>query len=439
MRLPTGRGPASSSAVRLEDLTPEAKPPYTGVVEEGPTMQTARIPLANLGLLTDRLAQVNKRAARIGQPPLVLEILGQFIREYLEDGLLMRQQVVEYRIVGTPPKIDGWDLVAAIDLTANGNIVKMAPRWVPVGDTDAVLMWDREADPAWLALTGRCDYCGKVRKRTKVMVLENAAGERKLVGRNCVRDFIGYEIPNGWDMTLDLGDVTDNRGGGPQTFDAVTVATYAAAAIRLFGWVAMGNQNATAIRTRARVEKWLAGTPQQREEYGWNGKQTLTQADADLARDAVEWITTQADTTTDQFLNNLKVAVLNPVTTRTLALVVALVPAFNRANAAATPRPDATTAAAAAPKTRVPEGTDVTIAGVVLKMANKETDYGVRTVMTVLDDRGFKVWGTVPKDITVEVGDRLTFVADLQQADGDPYFGFFKRPRNPAKVAAPVG
>lgn len=49
----------------------------------------------------------------------------------------------------------------------------------------------------------------------------------------------------------------------------------------------------------------------------------------------------------------------------------------------------------------------------------------------VVDDRGFKVWGSVPRSIINEIerGMRITFEATLQRSDDDETFGFFKRPK----------
>lgn len=49
--------------------------------------------------------------------------------------------------------------------------------------------------------------------------------------------------------------------------------------------------------------------------------------------------------------------------------------------------------------------------------------------MLVQDDRGFKVWGTVPGSIAADKGDEIKFVANVEASDDDPKFGFFKRPR----------
>jgi len=70
------------------------------------------------------------------------------------------------------------------------------------------------------------------------------------------------------------------------------------------------------------------------------------------------------------------------------------------------------------------------ITGEVLSAKWKDTPFGAQLKMLVLDDRGFKVYGTVPSrlDDEVERGTRITFVAEVTPSDDDELFGFFKRP-----------
>lgn len=67
--------------------------------------------------------------------------------------------------------------------------------------------------------------------------------------------------------------------------------------------------------------------------------------------------------------------------------------------------------------------------GTIIKRYWKNTDYGDKLVMIFVDDRGFKIWGTVPTKVwDTEVGDRLRFAATVEASETDPAFGFFKRP-----------
>jgi hypothetical protein len=79
---------------------------------------------------------------------------------------------------------------------------------------------------------------------------------------------------------------------------------------------------------------------------------------------------------------------------------------------------------AAAP---VPTG-KVTITGTVLTVKVQDGFYGPCTKMLVVDDSGFKVWGTRPSGSNVERGARLSFTATVEPSPDDTKFGFFKRP-----------
>lgn len=94
-------------------------------------------------------------------------------------------------------------------------------------------------------------------------------------------------------------------------------------------------------------------------------------------------------------------------------------------------------AEAALPKAPVVEGKKVELTGEVVSVKWRDGYYGPQLKMLVRDDRGFKVWGSVPSNIANEGegelrGKRITFVAEVKCSDDDPHFGFFKRPRGAA-------
>jgi hypothetical protein len=82
----------------------------------------------------------------------------------------------------------------------------------------------------------------------------------------------------------------------------------------------------------------------------------------------------------------------------------------------------------------VTEGRQV-ITGVVLAMKWKQNQFGETLKMLVQDDRGFRVWGTVPSSIEPNREDRITFTATVEQAEDSPKFGFFKRPTKAAVLS----
>lgn len=70
----------------------------------------------------------------------------------------------------------------------------------------------------------------------------------------------------------------------------------------------------------------------------------------------------------------------------------------------------------------------IKIEGTVLKVEQRETQWGFRTVMTVKANEGFVLWGSVPSGVTVEKDCKVVFVATVEPSEQDAKFGFFKRP-----------
>jgi hypothetical protein len=82
----------------------------------------------------------------------------------------------------------------------------------------------------------------------------------------------------------------------------------------------------------------------------------------------------------------------------------------------------------------VPEGR-IEITGEIKTLRIDDGEFGTQLKTLILDDRGFKVWGTVPKAIydDVEQGARVTLTATVTKSD-DKGFGFFKRPAKAALI-----
>lgn len=104
-----------------------------------------------------------------------------------------------------------------------------------------------------------------------------------------------------------------------------------------------------------------------------------------------------------------------------------------RGKVAAPARALAQAAREAEVKVPVVEGRQVLV-GTVIKAEWKDDEYGGRTVMTVKEDRGFLVWGTMPANLDAERGDRIKFQATVKKSDRDESFGFFKRPAKAERV-----
>lgn len=88
----------------------------------------------------------------------------------------------------------------------------------------------------------------------------------------------------------------------------------------------------------------------------------------------------------------------------------------------------------------VPAGKGIRVRGKVL-VTKWKPGYGYYSPdvlkMLVLDDHGFKLWGTVPAAIEdIEKGDYVDLIANIEPSKDDLFFGFFKRPRKAVRRAA---
>tara|TARA_R110000737_G_scaffold184800_1_gene208070 strand:- start:796 stop:1233 length:438 start_codon:yes stop_codon:yes gene_type:complete len=70
----------------------------------------------------------------------------------------------------------------------------------------------------------------------------------------------------------------------------------------------------------------------------------------------------------------------------------------------------------------------ILIEGEVVHSVVKESKFGPSRKCLVLDNRGFKVWGSCVVWVDEGQTQRVRFMARVERSDSDPKFGFFKRP-----------
>lgn len=69
------------------------------------------------------------------------------------------------------------------------------------------------------------------------------------------------------------------------------------------------------------------------------------------------------------------------------------------------------------------------ISGEIVNLDQAVSRWGSRKVMTVKDDAGFQVYGTLPRAFDdVNCGDRVEFYATIKRSNRDAKFGFFSKP-----------
>lgn len=262
------------------------------------TLATVRVNEAGLLGLQAKVNTLNKRAVRHGMVPVQVTVLREipFVPQ-IGKGFGCSEYLYDVEVNGCEPRIDGWRLLARIDFTSSiGIVVKIVPG---VSDDGSFAQY-RDHD-------GGCEHCNSLRRRNDVFVLEYLDGSRKVVGRNCLADFIRSgdaeklaEYAEWVDRLSQLSSsgcsdyAEESLGYGERlrpTKPILRFLTVTSMITRRLGWVS---------RSKARDEFGLASTADcvSRYFYGkgknyenWviQNELYVSEADADLAARAIKW------------------------------------------------------------------------------------------------------------------------------------------------------
>ena len=159
-------------------------------------MVTAIIPEHRIEFLEAKLNDLNKKANKLGCSPI--KITSQFDHVLYEHntpdgpdyrkekgphatGVTLRMFKVE--LDGETPKYAGWRFVAALYITEKGNIINTVPGY------EQLLVQYKD-------FTNVCQHCNTKRNRKETFVLEHEDGRQMVVGRSCIKDFLGHASPS---------------------------------------------------------------------------------------------------------------------------------------------------------------------------------------------------------------------------------------------------
>ena len=282
----------------------------------------------NMERLNKAIATLNRRADKIGVPPV--SIVVRNTKDIPDPEVVRRMQsrslkaltatdlldvptvrLTEVEIVGEGPKIEGWKFVGTLDhYTIPGKVIVNT---VP-----------GEVVPAqYFKIEATCDHCEKIRRRIETFVLEGIdenEGEWKAVGRNCLRDFFGHDpqVVARWLSRVmgfvdSLGDDDEwGYGGGGGRYEtyynAIKVLTNTIACIRSFGWVPRSACDEDQVPTAGHVF-YIMSPPydaKAREEKARFMDRVKFEPEADLkeAEEAVAWLKTKEGN--NEYMHNLK-------------------------------------------------------------------------------------------------------------------------------------
>ena len=276
------------------------------------TLATCDIFEQGLAALRDKVDGLNKRAARHKMVPMDVTVVRvkEFFPVY-KGGIGHPVPLYRVEIRGVAPSVEGWSLAARVEFNeVVGAIVRIAPG----REDDGSYAVYRDCGPV-------CEHCNSRRYRKDVFVLEDSNGSRKIVGRNCLADFLRCEDADDFARYAEYADLarkaaegacedSDEYYGGGYVVRVVSLERYmpvVAMLMRRIGWVSR-----TAVKERedcsatadlasrffGRVDRYTREWIEKNELYA-------DDEDAKVAGCAVEWAKSVCDDG-NEYLHTIK-------------------------------------------------------------------------------------------------------------------------------------
>lgn len=264
------------------------------------------IPIQNVGKVREKIAELNKRAAKLKLPPIQLSFGEKVSRRMKHYDLSIEITYIKCMIKGEYPRLPGYEFLAKLERVGERNVV--------YGSKD-------NFDESWVTKEAFCDHCKSKRARKETFLIKKEdTGEIKQIGSNCIDQFIGQNSLSAIAMRASLfklfddGDLfdfgVDDDMKLPRVVATEDFISCAIAATRIYGFVSKSaaegqtNQFPTAVLAFNRIVPILPD--------GAVPEFNLVDADWEIAKQALENIDATIDQSNPSLASNIKTVVLNP-------------------------------------------------------------------------------------------------------------------------------
>ena len=273
-----------------------------------------------LAVLRERVETMNRRAVRLGLAPMAVAVVGTEVETLTQpvSGLTFERKYNLVEVTGETPRINGWEVAARIEFTEAGNLVHVAPGIEGVR-------------AEWRTVGNVCQHCDTKRRRNDLIVIKHESGVEKIVGRNCLADYIRTANAEGMlayaVMLSEFGLIVTGAesefwggdgGRGEMTDTLDTVLKFTSVCIRKMGWVSGSVARADftgMLQSTADAVRRLLFVPSNAAAYAaweaWVKSNELyaSEFDAEEMELAKAWLATLDDTNTrdSEYLHNLRV------------------------------------------------------------------------------------------------------------------------------------
>lgn len=386
------------------------------------TLQTWAIPV-----LESEIEKLNKRAARCNCPIITMRVVREFKqvvgKNAIGDDIV--HLMAEVEISGDAPRINGWTLVAKLTPLGEGNLVQSA---------EGV-----ELDEKYRTIEMKCDHCNTNRRRKDVFVIRNEVGEEKVIGRNCLADFLRT---NRFEGMIYWADAVGSFVGGFDEFErrhgerreqGTPVESWlrtASVVIRKLGWLGRGaareqGKEGTASADTVAYLEWEPDFPAgTKDKFCRRHDLYITDFDREQVTKALAWIA--ANEETGAYHHNLRLAcAADRVTSQTAGLVTSLIIAYQKAMELEVKK--AEYRKKAADKQWVGE-IKKRMRGIELKVLatrSYDSDWGVTTLVRFADadENSIIWWASGDRSEEFEVGETYKVDATVKKHDEHETYG----------------
>lgn len=177
------------------------------VDQESDLGQTHVLSEKGFGYLKSKIDEMNKKAAKWNVPPMELKVLKEeFVKKKIpvnfqtqmpttwdDPGRETKEVTVKQysiQVIGEPPRVEGYEFIAKVEHTPDGNILNYAPK-----------ASDKSLPSEYRTARQACDVCKTNRERNNTFILkldkddperfpEKRKGDFVMVGSSCLKRFL---------------------------------------------------------------------------------------------------------------------------------------------------------------------------------------------------------------------------------------------------------
>lgn len=368
-----------------------------------------KVPATRIGFLREKIAEMNRKAAKLGCEPITLNVGVPYIvtRKHEFTGFETKETFYPVEVSGVAPKLNGYVFVAKLEPTENGNLVKCN-----VGETAPAWAWSRDMD---------CDHCHTKRYRTETFIVRKG-NEYVLLGRNCLADYLGGKSPEAiarmaeWDVSLReaLDDDWYGYRGTPSSENIVSFVAMCNAVARCVGFVTrkMVDEGKASGLTTAERTWWMSLDAKEYSDFVKDHPSfNISQDDYSFAETCLAY--GKNITEDNDFARNLRVACASDVVdNRSKGIVAAVIPAYLR------------NVARQNEVKNQPTSNHIGSVGEKVAADVKVTfvkylhgDYGVTTMISMVDGLGNVIVWFASGEYNVEAGDFFRIRGTVKKCD----------------------